>query len=205
MRKLLPALLGAVIIAMPLHAQASLGVLGGFVSSSVTANTGTVSITPSSRSGFAIGLTATTRIAPKLSVGPDLMYIAKGFKSTFDGANTTSKFNYVEIPVLLHARFGQGPVQVVLLGGPALSIKVSCSVDASQPGGASVSESCETGGGNIKSTDFSLMFGGGLRFGQIAVTARYDLGLTNIDGNSTDESTLKNHALLILLGYHFRK
>ncbi|HEY3934204.1 MAG TPA: porin family protein [Gemmatimonadales bacterium] len=170
MRKFFPAVLGAMIIAVPLHAQANVGLLGGFVSSSVTASNGALSVTPSSRSGFAVGITATGKVAPHIAIGPDVMYIEKGFKVSSGGESATFKLNYVEVPLLVHVALGRGPTKVFLLGGPALSLKASCNEEGSEAGVGSASESCEDAGDNVKSTDFSLMFGGGVGFGQIAVS-----------------------------------
>ncbi|HEY4099424.1 MAG TPA: porin family protein [Gemmatimonadales bacterium] len=205
MRKFFPVLLGTVVVAAPMHAQARIGVLGGFVSSGASISDGAVSFNPSSRSGFAAGITVTATIAPDIAVGPDLMYVQKGYKVNSSGNTFSVKGSYIEVPVLVHALFGTGPVRFVVLGGPAVAFKTSCTEEDSKPGAGTLSLSCSEAGNNYKSTDFSVMFGGGVRFGQFAVTARYDLGLVNVDSDAPDGTSVKNHALLILLGYHFRK
>ncbi len=203
MRKLVPSLLALAAFAAPLHAQAGFGVLGGFVSSNITTSHNDGTFSNSSRSGFAIGVSADGLLAPSVTLGADAMYVEKGAKFTGSGSSGSLKVGYIDVPVRLKLLFGSPSTKLFILGGPEVGFKVSCSNDFNI--GVSGSSGCGAAENDaIKGTDFGVTFGAGVLLSQFSISARYDLGLTDI--NSSDNANnpnYRNHAFLILAGLHF--
>jgi hypothetical protein len=54
-------------------------------------------------------------------------------------------------------------------------------------------------------TDYSLLFGGGVGIGagpgELQLDVAYDLGLRNLNSDPSDNSTIKNRTLMITAGY----
>jgi hypothetical protein len=202
-RKVIPVLLAAAVFAAPLHAQASFGVLGGYVSSNIS-NSGTNgTFNSTARGGFAVGISLSSGMASHVGFSVEPMYIEKGAKLSGGTSATTFGINYVEVPLLLKVGGGNRDTRVFALAGPTIAFKVSCSGGLAT--GSTGSGDC---GGvaddGVKSTDFSLMFGAGVAFNQLSISARYDLGLANISSTSDDSDPHdRNHAFLILAGLHF--
>lgn len=55
----------------------------------------------------------------------------------------------------------------------------------------------------IKSTDLSRVFGGGVDVGRAIIDARYDLGLSKLLDQTT-QNHVRNRALYLLVGWTFR-
>ncbi|HEX3927885.1 MAG TPA: porin family protein [Gemmatimonadales bacterium] len=202
MRKTLLTLAAAAMTAAPLSAQVMMGVEGGFASSNISASGTSGTFTTTSRSGFAAGISIAGRLGQGIHLGPDVLYIEKGFQENSDGVTGTFKLNYVEVPLLLHLSFGTGMTRVFVLGGPAIAFKVSCSADLSNGSGGSIGGDCTSDSdSDIKSTDVSVMFGAGVMIDDLSLSARYDLGLTNVLNNASNDLSYKNHTLLILAGF----
>lgn len=124
-------------------------------------------------------------------------------------SNVDFNLNYVEVPLLLTLGIPTGPFPLHprVFAGPQVGFRSTCSLSGTISG---VSASVDCGGGSLgpasfdtNSTDFGLVFGGGLDFplaGPLAFTVdgRYDLGLSDIQpsGSSSTTST-KNRSFLI--------
>ncbi len=188
------------LVAAPLTAQARVGVIGGFVSSNITTSGTNGTFSPSSRSGFAAGVSVQGMLAPDLSLGPEAMYIEKGYKTTAAGVTGTFKLDYIEVPVLLRLGMGAGTTRLFVLGGPSIAFKIACSTDLSSGSGSIGGDCSNSTDNNIKSADFSVMFGAGVSVNALSLSARYDLGLTDVYNNTVNNVSYRNHALLILAG-----
>ncbi len=184
----------------PLAAQARVGVIGGFVSSNITTSGTNGTFSPSARSGFAAGVSVQGQLSPNLSLGPEAVFIEKGYRSTVGGVTGTFKLNYIEVPVLLRLGAGAGTTRLFVLGGPSIAFKLSCSSDLSTGSGSIGGDCSSSTNNNIKSADFSVMFGAGVSVNALSLSARYDLGLTDVYNNTSDNVSYRNHALLILGG-----
>jgi hypothetical protein len=57
---------------------------------------------------------------------------------------------------------------------------------------------------DIESVEYSLVVGGGVKFGQASIEARYDFGLNDLD-NGDDESEAKSRTFSVLFGFSFGK
>jgi hypothetical protein len=163
--------------------------------------------------GFGVGGFVGFRLTPGFAIQPEALYVQKGAKTTQSdpGGTITGKIKvpYFEIPVLAKLSIpvkGAGIVSPHAYAGPALAFKTGCHVKATQ-GSTSYSDRCDAANIDlrIKSTDFSLVFGGGVDIGRAMVDVRYDLGLSKI-GDSSDGTgnDIKNRTLYLLAGWTFR-
>lgn len=121
--------------------------------------------------------------------------------------------SYVEIPLLLNVRIPTGPAPVTprLYAGPQLALETGCDISATGDG-ASATTSCDEASqeGDLevdtKSTDLSVVFGGGLDIaagpGAITLDARYDLGVSDINELETG-TDFENRSLSVAAGYLF--
>ncbi len=161
--------------------------------------------------GFAVGGFVTFQVTHGFAIEPEALYVQKGAKTSTTGSSGTItgkiKVPYFEIPVLAKLRIpprGGSIVSPHAYAGPAIAFKAGCHVSASS-GTTTLSDSCDASTFNvkIKSTDFSLVFGGGVDIGRALVDVRYDLGLSQI-GNSGTNDNAKNRTLYLLAGWTFR-
>ena len=87
-----------------------------------------------------------------------------------------------------------------LAAGPAVSFKAGCDIET-DIGGSEDSLDCDETEFQMKSTDFSLLFGAGVDVGAFSLGIRYDLGLANtLDVDGFDS---KNKTLSLMAGYTF--
>lgn len=149
--------------------------------------------------GFAFGGFLTFNLSPTIALQPEVLYSMKGFKVTVEGVDVDMTLNYLEIPVLLKARFGNSTTRPSLFAGPALGILLSSKAEAS---GFSVDTD-----DLWKTTDFGIVFGGGVDFpagqGTMMFDARYTLGLTQTPDSGPVDIDIKNTNISFMLGYGF--
>jgi opacity protein-like surface antigen len=130
----------------------------------------------------------------------------KGAKSNDAEFGGTLKMNYVEIPVLLRVDVPvSGGTKPYFYGGPAVSFKASCNVEATSQG-VTVSASCdelEAQGAKLKSVDYGVVVGAGLGFDVggrlLTIGARYNHSLADIAENSDT----KHRVISILATFEF--
>jgi hypothetical protein len=166
-----------------------------------------------SYTGFGIGGFVGIQVTPGFAIEPEALYVQKGAKSSSPstGGTITGKVKvpYFEIPVLAKLRIpakGSSIVSPHIYAGPALAFKAGCHARFAQ-GTTSLEGGCDETNINvkIKSTDFSLAFGGGVDVGRAIVDVRYDLGLSKIGDNSSGTGNdVKNRTLYLLAGWTFR-
>ena len=163
-----------------------------------------------SRTGLAIGGSATFHITNQFGIEPELLFSQKGASETINATQATLKLDYIEIPVL--ARYDvstRGPAHPFFLAGPALAFEVSCNAEVSN-GGQSASESCDNlnqqleGGLSKKSFDFGGQLGAGVVFPagkkmNLSVSVRYTLGFVD----TFDNADAKNRNWSFLAGLTF--
>jgi hypothetical protein len=130
-------------------------------------------------------------------------YVQKGAK---DSEFSDEKINtdYIEILVPFTATIPVGddsPVEPRLFAGPTVGFLMNCKfVEPGEP-----DFDCKD---ITKSTDFGIMFGGGVDFmlggGAIMLDIWYNLGLANInDDVDSDTFSVKNQVWQAMLGYRF--
>ena len=169
------------------HAQFAFGIKGGANISNVNGSdvSGTNSLV-----GFNAGVYLKLPVTKHLSIQPEVVYSGQGFKETTSGVTTTQHDNYINIPVLLKYHVAG----VFIETGPQAGILASAKVSQQ---GVSVDDKA-----SFNSADFSWVFGAGVKIPMtpISLDARYDLGLSNIinnGSNNTDNSTAHNGSFQI--------
>ena len=186
---------------------AAFGVLGGATFSTL----GGPDAAPfnfKNRASFAFGGFAQLGVSRNFAIEPQLLYIRKGAKASNANVTFAARIGYLEVPVLLTARFPSGKpggVSPFFQAGPAVGFKLDCKILGTN-GTISISSNCQDLDPDpalIKSTDLSLVFGAGVDFGRARVTARYELGLSKID-DSSNASDVKNRSIVVLVGWTLR-
>lgn len=159
-----------------------LGVKAGFVSANVD------EAGFDARTSLGFGGFARFGVAPRLSVQPEALYLAKGFGDETDGIDATFELDYVQLPVLLLYHVPAGGISPRLFAGPALAFNLGCDVSGSD-GSAGVSFNCDEFSDlgfefEAKTVEFALVLGGGVDIaaGSTTVTldGRYDMGLSDV-------------------------
>jgi hypothetical protein len=181
--------------------------------------------------GIVGGAFITYNLSPSIAIQPELLYTMKGTKWDIDETVSedgiqvkltgTDKYNltYVQVPILVKFMIPtEGNIKPNLFAGPAIGFLLSAKNKTKVTGTAEgVSATIDTDvdiKDYVKSTDFSLVFGAGAGFvmgnGMITVDARYDLGLSSIMKEETDEEThttstpkVKTSTISIMVGYSF--
>jgi Outer membrane protein beta-barrel domain len=195
-RKIATALtLGAMASAAPLTAQ-GIGLVAGVVSANITVDPPLSGTEVSSRTGFAGGLSLTIMSNKAMSLGAEGLYVQKGAKLKSGTVTGSEEFAYLEVPVLLHIKLGSGPMHPFLLLGAQYSMLLSCNQKIS----VTSDVDCKAND-DIKSSDYGVMAGIGIRSGKLSLSVRYDLGLQDITKNpTTGDPTAKNKAIMAMVG-----
>jgi len=183
---------------LPQSGAASVGIKGGLALSTVRVS-GTSEMT---------GLTNLKAPVFGLSLGlgmglftlqPEFLYVRMGTSMVADAVEAEDHLDYLQVPILLKINVMPGPISPVIYGGgygsyllAAKGVTEGVSVDIKD---------------EVKSTDYGLVFGGGVEFklAVVKLTAeiRYNLGLANIAKEISDGSSVKNKSLMFLVGVGF--
>lgn len=183
--------------------QNMFGVKGGFISSEIDADD---LLDSDSRTGFGAGAFLQVMVGSNVSVQPEALYLSKGGSGAVEGADLEVTTDYLQVPVLVQFHLPTpGPVSPRLFAGPSVAFEIGCDADVSS--GSIVFEgSCEDAGLDTKSADFGVVFGAGADISTggliLTVDGRYDLGVTNILDDSTDDDA-KNRAWEFFAGVGF--
>jgi Outer membrane protein beta-barrel domain len=132
-----------------------------------------------SKAGLNLGLIGHIHLAKQLAFQPEIVYSGQGAKFTTAGVETKINLDYINIPLLLQYMFDNG---FRIQAGPQIGFLVNAK---SKTNGNSTDIK-----NNLKKVDFGLGAGVGYvhpptGFG---VDARYNLGLSNINDNSSVKS-----------------
>jgi hypothetical protein len=207
------ALPAALLFAVPLHAQTTIGVKGGLNVSDISTNIPDIEDIKESKTGFVGGGYVNLPLGSTFALQPEVLYSQEGFKGTepdLTGVEAQFKVDYFQIPVLVKAQFPSGTIRPAVYAGPVVSFESSCKLGLSA-GGTSAEYDCdspEADVGDRSKTDFGGAFGANLDWfvGPVIVTidARYLLGFTNVNSDDTapDES-VKNRVWQFMAGVGF--
>lgn len=169
------------------YAQPSIGIKGGLNLANMS---GDELEDNSIRPSFHLGAYATFNFGDKLGFQPEILYNSVGTKYTDpDGGDVNFVLNYISIPLMLNFNVND---MIALQAGPQFSLLSSA--EAKFDGGSIDFKDF------LKGNDFGLNFGAMLNFGKLNATARYCLGLSNID-DTGGSGELKNGVIQISLGY----
>jgi hypothetical protein len=174
------------------------GARAGVNFSNMTAKSPGISVSFSSLTGFNAGGFVEIPAGDKFAIQPELAFSQMGAKfkvpdgegGTFSG---TSKLNYLTLPALV--KFKVPNTGIGIYAGPQVGLLLS----AKEEGYGESTDAKD----NYNSSDFAGVFGGEYFFDAgIGISARYQLGLSNIAKDAGD-NTVKNTAFTITVGYRF--
>jgi hypothetical protein len=206
---------------LSINAQVKLGLQAGVNLAEVSLDPEQTGFELGTRTGFLVGGIVNYNFSPILSLQAEPAYIQKG--SSVDIAETEGGINikgegnisedYIDIPILLKASFGE-KIKPFLLAGASVSFLLGdakLKLDKVTADGQDVTsmlpaETLEQTQ-KTKSTDFVLNLGGGVMIPvgnvDIFVEGQYNLGLTNINDESNDNTSVKNRGIQIKAGALF--
>ena len=151
--------------------------------------------------GFTFGGFLTYSVNEMFALQPEILYSIQGviYEGSMLGldATSTNTLTYIQIPIL--AKFNlsmEGNIKPNIFLGPQLGLLLTAKTKA-EVEGVEVEEDMKD---VTKSTDFSLVFGGGVQFGLFSIDGRYNMGLTSFDEGEDD---IKNSVISIMVGYSF--
>ena len=206
----------------PVNAQVKLGLQAGANFSDVSMDPEMPGVETSMKTGFLFGGVLVYDFSPILSLQVEPAYVMKGSKVDMSMEETegtievegTLSADYFDIPVLLKASFGQGPVKPYLMAGFSIAFLMgdaTLEMDKATLNGEDVisfipsderEQKLET-----KSNDFLLNFGGGvtipLKTVSIFIEGQYNLGLTNVNDDPEDNTEIKSTGIQVKAGILF--
>ncbi len=147
-----------------------------------------------SKIGFNIGLLGHIHLNKNVAIQPEIVYSAQGAKYTVNNEETIYKLDYVNIPVLFQYMWDNG---LRIQAGPQVGFLLS---GKSKTNSTTVDHKAD-----LKPIDFAVSFGAGYIHPAtgLGIDVRYNLGLSDINKNSTVVST--NRGLQVGLFYIFGK
>jgi len=210
------------LIALPAYSQSgfALGPRASLVISSASYNPDLPSqASKSSRTTYGFGIQIQTSIAGPMFAQVELRYLQGGTVVDISGyvnpatgqpvtVKLTAKNAYLDIPVLIKARFLDGSVRPFVLAGPSIGILLAAKTLIEATGFPSEEEDAKDG---TNSTNISLVFGAGAEFmvaSKIGITAegRYLFGLSDVAKEQAGEGThtaIKGRGFLFAVGALF--
>jgi len=173
-------------------------------------------------SGFSAGVAFDLGLSESFSIQPEILYTQKGFRAKYDGGTEDSRFNYLEIPVLVKASFGdEDALRFFVYAGPYLGYALNGNYKA-KGGPISISSKIKFGEdpGNNDDTyipkdeanrlDIGAYVGAGISLpvgpGALSLEGRYGYGFTNFDKDPSGQAKkedlkTQNRTIGVFLGY----
>lgn len=174
--------------------------------------------------GIQIGGVVSIGVTESFSIRPELLFSQKGNVIKVDGFGTsTTRLNYLDIPINLSYSFPIGENKIDLFTGPYLSIglggKMEFESAIESVENSSVSLKAKTDPGTIgdedqyyNPLDFGLNFGAGFKVNKLYFSANYNLGMGNVAAQSDeypegfdygDYQKFRNNVLTVGVSYLF--
>ena len=206
----------------PLNAQVQLGLQAGTNLGDVSLDPAPEGVTTGMRAGIMFGGILFYSFSPIFGLQVEPAYVQKGATvdiSLIEQGNTviqegTLSGDYLDIPLLLKASFGDGPVKPYLLAGASIAFLLGdamleldkYTINGEDVTGLIPSDEREDTV-KTKSTDFILNFGGGviIPLGKvnIFIEGQYNLGLTDVNDEPNDVMKIKTKGIQIKAGVLF--
>jgi hypothetical protein len=187
------ACIGLLSIAGTVAAQPAVGLKAGLSLAKLTGDdVGDVQ----TKAGFLIGGFAAIPLGENTALQPEILYTRKGAKADGLGVDEVLSLDYVDVPILFRFTVAGEGARPIFLLGPSIGFKTSdkYTIDGE-----------EADIGDIKGTDFGLVFGLGAQIKQFVGEVRYNLGLTNIFDvpDEANTASVKNSVISLQVGYTF--
>lgn len=145
--------------------------------------------------GFNLGLIGHVHLAKQLAFQPEIVYSAQGAKFTTAGVQTKIQLGYINVPLLLQYMFDNG---FRLQAGPQVGFLVNAK--SKSPNSTIDIKN------NLKKVDVGL--GAGIGYVNPAtnfgIDARYNIGLSNINENTSVKSTNRGFQVGVFYLFHHK-
>ncbi len=179
-------------------------------------------LSTSGKTGFGFGAVAEIGVGGPVFIAVEPMYLQKG--SVVSGGpivvNTgvqfvqvnelkfTQKVGFLEIPILLKGKLVHSSVHPYGFVGPSIGITLSSTTTTEATGFPATDEDTKH---EVKSTDFSVVFGAGAELAvnknvRVTFDGRYALGLSNVasdQGGTAQGGTVKTRGIQFFAGVLF--
>src|SRR5699024_1155201 len=197
MKKLLLSvfLLSGLVLFANSNAQAQFAIKGGV-------NFATFNDTDASadsRTGLMAGISYGFQIPfSPVSIQPGVFYTQKGAKYSEGSAETTTKLDYIEVPVVAKFDFVLDNPMLTphVYFGPYVGFNINAEQEFPRVDGEASGDIED----RIKKTDFGVVVGAGADISKFNLGVRYSAGLTSIYDNGGDA---KNGVFSIVAGFNF--
>ena len=174
-------------LAAEARAQVEIGVKAGLTFATISES----NLSPNfeSKTGFAAGVHFGFPLGKNFMLQPEALITQQG--AGVSDSDGEIKLNYLQIPLNLRLNFGSGNVRPFILAGPYAAFKLSCDIDDS------FDDDCDN---DISGTDYGFDFGGGIKFSNFFIEARYNLGLADVSELELDS---KQRVFMVMVGIAF--
>jgi len=175
-----------------------IGVKGGLSLAEFSGGDNVFDEVEGSRKGLVAGAFLAFPLGGPLSLQPEALFAQKGTAYDFPDIETTIQLDYVEVPLLLKARFGVF-VRPYVFAGPYVGFRLSAKAlgDAGEDGEEEVDFEDQS-----KGTDYGFVGGAGLEIGVFLVEGRYARGLSGIASEEIEDD-VDNAVWSVLVGLRF--
>jgi hypothetical protein len=156
------------------------------------------------------GVFFTFNLNKSFAIQPEVYFLTQGGIYTYEPEGIAYKYidayNYLHIPVLAKLRLmPDKKLTPIVFAGPAVGVLLSAHEKYYADDVLEWDKSVKTW---YKSTNFSVVFGGGVEYKldklMLVLDVRYDLGLANIDkSDMPNPDTLKTRTLMFMVGVGF--
>lgn len=188
------------------------GLKGGVNFSNISISGGNSVTNPdtTTRTSFHLGGLVEVKLADKFALQPEIQYSSVGYKFALTGieqgisyrGDVVDKIDYLSIPVLVKYFAAEG---FSLDFGPQVGFLISHKADIKvNVLGNSSTQTVDLADESEK-IEFGLNFGATYKFkNNLFLSGRYNLGLSNIQKESTDGEKILNRTFQLSLGYIFK-
>jgi hypothetical protein len=162
-----------------------------------------------SRTGLVLGAFLECGGESWFALQGEVNYSQNGARVTDDGTAAEIELDYIRVPVLVMARLGpeDRTLYPIVYAGPQLAFEVRCR--ARSDSGDATESDCDSEDLDYpletRNVEFGLVFGGGVEYllggFKVELDARYNLGLTNMNGGTNASSvSLENRGWSFTVG-----
>jgi hypothetical protein len=189
----------------PLNAQPQIGPKAGLNIANVAGDDADIlGESLDSRTGFTGGIFFMYQFSNLFAIQPEAYYTMKGATRNINGFEFTFAVDYIEVPFLLKLIIPvEGSnVRPSIFAGPSVGFNTTAKVKLEADGESGEDDIKE----DVTSTDFGLVFGGGIGFmvgtNELGFDIRYILGLSTLDDTS-DNLDIKNTVIAFNVYFGF--
>ena len=175
------------------------GIKGGMNIASMNFSSSGFDVSPKSIIGVHIGPVVEFKLQESLYFNSGLLYSLKGFKMESEGESASTNLNYLEIPLNLAYKFPASETSNFFVqAGPYLAYALSGKAKYGNE-----SENINFKEDGLKRIDLGVGIGLGFELGPLVPSVSYQLGLSNLNDDSSSDMKAKNKVFQISVAYMF--